>query len=1017
MPKHTAIELRAYLKKAEPSSIEEFDNFRKLIDDIVKLRLEAERLYKNEPYRAKSRSGALPLDWPRIKKILFPPQDTPPEELVTQISRECLNVAEEIVKDLRKVLIRERAKVPIGNVQQVDSHCLRWLTTQPGRDAVEKAGIKQRILAIVRNDNYNTLENRVFKDFLIRIEHEASIYIKKYNNRFNGHKTIKDVDKLRRICCHGLHEPVMEAVTAIRELPVPNYVLRQERRYSKIWKAYCELIRQDDISVRLWEQRDELIETFEKMRYETEFQNNPLAKYEHYLWINPLDGKQKLIDQPFYYNEISSVSVNTSPMPKHDEVIIDLTGNPCHDLLVYSKHENAKPFLQNYARPSLEEELSGDGYWFLHEILKKRDSEKLCDYFEQLYEQVGGNRWIVLVPDDWDALWQEAVIKAVPLARNNVFLLWRSIAAVLGACTCFEKPRDGDAVVVIDVQQGGVVDLSKLILTWDNDRVTLIPQRKSYIRHKECYDKVKLETNIHNLTKKDLVINGKKQKYFLNSSILFKLERFTSSAIHVIFVNNTNELKDNWGRSPHQNKIWIKDSTDLIKRGVDQFVNRHNKGLIPYFDELEELSLIVQTPDEKIIPICLVAANEKSPGGKEQTIDTINNAATLKSGMEKASFFLCMGEASQNAALKLKKHNFGFNLEGDHGINLSARVKPGQGMAIVTVTSGFLPHPIELDFLHDMEDTKETIFWLEENMDRSFPPDSPDVVADKGLWFQIKDEVEEYMIGGRKPNGNWFAKASKVYSSGLPAGTAPLEILRRMNVFGNDKDQNLPKVRFDFDTLFKKLAKDYNDPDINKDVIRLIAWSYQGQLGIFRKIVKMTAQNILDYVQGVSLTTPQKTEYTLCANLSSDVETWSICLKAILLRIKEVNDTRTNLSDYFRMLYNLLQFHPSIIKDTGIHENNNCWQWVQYFPHWYDLKRDSPIIGDILKSLLFFLRCRRYDGKVFLTSERDRKHYEIVSTMLDKPVHRRQEKLRKIVINYLNNKGTIDGLPDVLTED
>lgn len=1011
MSKYTAIELRAYLKRAEPSTIEEFDNFRKLIDDIIKLRLEAERLHKNEPNRAKSRSGALPLDWLRIKEILFPPQDTPPEELVTQISRECLAEVEEICRDLRKVLIRERAKVPIGNVQQVDSHCLRWLTTQPGRNAVEKAGIKQRILAIIRNDNYNTLENRVFKDFLLRVEHEASIYIKKYSNRFSGHKTIKDVDKLRRICSHGLREPIMESVGAMRELPVPNYVLRQERRYSKIWKAYCELIRQADIAVRLWEQRDRLTETFEKMRYETEFQNDPRAKYEHHLWINPLDGKQQLLDKPFYYNELSSVPANISPVPKYDEVIIDLTGKPFRDLLVYSKHENAKPFLQNYDRPSIEENLAGNGYLFLHEILENRDSEKLCDYFEQLYAKVGGNKWIVLVPDDWDALRQEAVIKAVPLARNNVFLLWRSIAAILGAYKSFEKPKNGDTVVVIDVQQCGFVGLSKLMLTWDNDNTTLIPQRKSYIRHRECYDNVKLEHTGQHLTKKDIFIDGEKFKYCVNSTILFKLERFIGNARHIVFINNINELKDNWGRNPLQNKHWIQGSSDLIIRGVGQFVNRCERGLIPYFDELEELSLIVQTPDEKIIPKLLVKANEKSPGGKEQTIDTIHNAATLKSGMDKVSFFLCMGEASQNASLKLKKHNFGFNLEEDYGINLSARVKPGQGMAVVTVTSDFLSHPIELDFLHDMEDTKETIFWLEENMDRSFPPDSPKVLADSVLWFQNEYEVKEYLMGERQPDGSWFAKAEKVYPNRLSAEASPLEKLRRRNVFGNDQDHSLPKVRFDFDKLFKKLAIDYNNPDINQDVIRLIAWSYQGRLDIFRKIVKMTAQNILNYVQGVSFTKPQKTEYTLCANLSSDEETWSICLKAILLRIKEVKDTQTNISDYFRMLYNLLQFHPTIIKDTGIHECDRCWQWVQYFPYWYNLKRDSPIIGNILKSLLYFLRCRSFDGKIFLTPDRDGKHYKFISEMLDKPVHHTQEELRKWVINYLNGKGTIDGLP------
>lgn len=589
MPEHNSIELRAYLKKTEPPRNQVFEDFLERIDKIYKLRLEAERFFKSESHRAKSRFRALPLDWHRIKEIIIPPQNTPPESLVTQISRNCLNEVEEIIQDFRKVLIRERAKVPIGKVQQVDPHCLRWLTIQPGRDPSEKAGVKQRILAVVRNENYNTLENRVFKDFLTRVEHVASFYIQKHKQKYTDSKTIKDVDKLRRLCIRGLREVVMESVGPIHELPIPNYVLRQERRYSKIWKAYCELIKQAEIAIRLWDQRDELAETYKKMSYEAERQNNPLAKYKHYLWINPLDGKEKILDQPFYYNEISTVKINIHPIPKCEEVIIDLTGNPHRDLLVYSKHENAKPFLQNYARPSMEEDLAGDGYWFLKEILSNRDGEKLGDYFEQLYALIGGKRWIVLVPDDWDALWQEAVIKAVPLARNNVFLIWRSIAAILGAYKGFEKPMDGDTVVVIDVQQEGIVGLSKLMLTIDNDNTTLIPQRKSYIRHRECYDHLKLEPTGQHLTKKDIFIDGKKYQYYLNSSILFKLERFIGNARHIVLINNINELKDKWGRNPLQGKHWIQGSSDLIKRGVDQFVNRRERGLIPYFDELEEL--------------------------------------------------------------------------------------------------------------------------------------------------------------------------------------------------------------------------------------------------------------------------------------------------------------------------------------------------------------------------------------------------------------------------------------------
>ena len=148
---------------------------------------------------------------------------------------------------------------------------------------------------------------------------------------------------------------------------------------------------------------------------------------------------------------------------------------------------------------------------------------------------------------------------------------------------------------------------------------------------------------------------------------------------------------------------------------------------------------------------------------------------------------------------------------------------------------------------------------------------------------------------------------------------------------------------------------------------------------------------------------------TLCANLSITQSDWADCMNAVLYRI---SDYSNNVHRDFYLLYNLLQFHPSIIRATSINEPAVCWEWVQHFPYWYHKHLNSrDTIGYILKSLLYFLRSRRFDGKIFLTKDRDSERYEIISECLDMPVHQTKEDLRKTVLEYLNNKGTIDGLP------
>jgi len=207
----------------------------------------------------------------------------------------------------------------------------------------------------------------------------------------------------------------------------------------------------------------------------------------------------------------------------------------------------------------------------------------------------------------------------------------------------------------------------------------------------------------------------------------------------------------------------------LVEDGTVHFIEQRDAGNIPYYDELEVLSLIVQTEDEQLHAKELVSANERSPGGKEIVTDTIKRAAVLKRHSDYVDLFLCMGEAKPDAHLKQKRHEFNKNIVEDHALDLSAKVTPGQGMAVVTVMADFLPEPIELDFLNGMRDTNDagksiTIASLEDEMERSFPPDSPEVESDCYLWDEIKFEVQNYLADRIPPDGSWFAKANqKIY--------------------------------------------------------------------------------------------------------------------------------------------------------------------------------------------------------------------------------------------------------------
>lgn len=1045
----STIELHNYLKNPDKSPEAEFDDFLGDVEVLFRLRLEAENNFANNQHLAKNKLLELPLDWPDIQRILEPVTDIPPEEITTQIARLCVLELENVINNMHKVLIRQREKVPIGNVQQLDPHCLRWLTRQPGRTATEKAGGRQHILAVVRRENYDTLENRVLKDLIMRIHRPCSEYLKVNKVKFKDHSIIRLVRRLFSICNEANYNPIFEIISPLSSFPIPNYVLQQGLNYNKIWKAYCLVIRQSVIAERLWLRRHELHSTLMRLKDELPRQTNPCAVYHCPIWFNNIDGKKDFLDAPFYENQNGSLpQAEKTHVDTDKNFILDIIGNHEYNLLIYSQHKNANPYIQNYNRPSIEDILDIKRHNFLEDILNeikqisKGDVEScnnstdespyraikiLKDYFRQVQAKFDGSRWIILIPDDWDAQTQEIIIKCAPLPRSNIFLLWRSVAIAINSIKTLNSIKEADLISIIDIHQSGSIEISKLIIS-RGENGDLIPQRKSYARSKNSYAHFSCTLG-KPIDYKEKFLHGRRPVYTITEFEKMQIQRFVANSQHIICMTSVEPEKCGL-RIPTSN-FYLKNQFDLIN-GAKEFIAKNDKGEIAYYDELEALSLIVQGQDEQIKDKRIVEPNEKSPGGKEITLDIIKDAATVEKHSNFVELFLCMGEVTTNTPLKKKRHTFAQTLAEDHTIDLIAKITPGQGMAIVSVMSDFLREPIELDWLNGMSHKDEggNIFTknlLENKIPRSFPPNSPDVIADYDMWINIERQVKHYMQGRIPPDGSWFANARRLYDkmNPLPHNKHPFERLRRKNIFGNDPAHRFPvpyqpklfDTPFNFKALFNKLASDYKNPlyaEYRKQLTRLIAWTYQSNLPEFVNIRGQVLKKIIKYAED-GLSAPLFQEYTLCANLCYSADEWHHCLLAVFRRIKNYNN---NVLRDFYLLYNLLQFHPTIIYDVVMNSRIKvdlgqfCWKFVEHFPYWMEYYRNSKVaIGYILKSLLYFLRCRRFDGKKFLTKKNDHSQYKIISDCLNIKVHESQEQLRKLVIEYLNGRGTIEGLP------
>ncbi len=171
--------------------------------------------------------------------------------LIVRIAQEVSAIVHSIGESPRRVLRRRRSMERVGAVRQIDPAGVRWLVRQPGRTLAERAGPRQRLLAVVREESFETHENRVMRDFLDRCASEMRIWLRENrgyqtSGRFQAVARYASMARmLRRVGPLAELQPVHGAVE-------PNYVLQHDERYSVVWPWYLKLRQRQEEEDRLW---------------------------------------------------------------------------------------------------------------------------------------------------------------------------------------------------------------------------------------------------------------------------------------------------------------------------------------------------------------------------------------------------------------------------------------------------------------------------------------------------------------------------------------------------------------------------------------------------------------------------------------------------------------------------------------------------------------------------------------------------------------------------------------------
>ena len=191
--------------------------------------------------------------WDRLREswVAAASQENPRMAEIVRQARALLPIMQDLEGRLRRVLRRERERIGLDRIQEMDRASMLWLVRQPGRNVAERAGPSQRIFGIARRENLDTLENRVLHSYTCLASAVAREWLREHE-RARTSRRFQSVESYFRHCRNFARELDALGVGLAEPDATPNYVLLDDKSYRAVREAWRRLLRRSAVEDELW---------------------------------------------------------------------------------------------------------------------------------------------------------------------------------------------------------------------------------------------------------------------------------------------------------------------------------------------------------------------------------------------------------------------------------------------------------------------------------------------------------------------------------------------------------------------------------------------------------------------------------------------------------------------------------------------------------------------------------------------------------------------------------------------
>lgn len=146
-----------------------------------------------------------------------------------------------LLSTLNTKIVREHEIMPLVNAREFDRTCMQWVSRKSGRNLKEKLALDNKILAVKRKQNYDTIENRLLKVLLKELQYlfDEKQNICKLSDFENSEQELSELIEA------WLTSDEAHQIGGWQNFP-PNNTLLQHKHYRKIWNVWQFLQKVDE---------------------------------------------------------------------------------------------------------------------------------------------------------------------------------------------------------------------------------------------------------------------------------------------------------------------------------------------------------------------------------------------------------------------------------------------------------------------------------------------------------------------------------------------------------------------------------------------------------------------------------------------------------------------------------------------------------------------------------------------------------------------------------------------------